>query len=409
MKLFYEIHTLTNRPPSCLNRDDLGNHKNTVYGGYRRAYISSQCQKKASADYLKTLIAEGKIGLRTDNIVKAVVDKAAKTMPELDVADLQKKVCVAITAAGFAVDKDTFKSPVIFYLSQGQIQSILTTILDHQDSINWENAWEKIGKDKKAKKAKKTDNEDETEDEKKSSSSIPSKFVNAIKASIEDHCDSVDQALRGRMLANLPRGSIAAAYMTAPEISINEFTLDQDYYVSHVDDPEPGSGAKNLGHTSFGSFCGYHYGCVSADQYLTNLNKTVVDDDIATELGAWLESVVKSQPSAKQTTMAAYSFPSVILVPVRRNSGPYSLAKAFERPVRPHSYGDKSLTRMGVDALVTEYQRVDQGFDGLLSKSGTVYALILEEGVELPPDVNFEICSSFGDLLSKVKADLLKG
>src|SRR6516225_4327167 len=42
-----EIHVLQNFAPSNLNRDDTGSPKDCEFGGYRRARISSQCQKRA--------------------------------------------------------------------------------------------------------------------------------------------------------------------------------------------------------------------------------------------------------------------------------------------------------------------------------------------------------------------------
>ncbi|MCX6032892.1 MAG: type I-E CRISPR-associated protein Cas7/Cse4/CasC [Chloroflexi bacterium] len=44
--MFVELHIIQNFPPSNLNRDDLGQPKDTEFGGYRRARISSQCLKR---------------------------------------------------------------------------------------------------------------------------------------------------------------------------------------------------------------------------------------------------------------------------------------------------------------------------------------------------------------------------
>ena len=42
-----EVHVLQNFAPSNLNRDDTGSPKDAEFGGYRRARVSSQCQKRA--------------------------------------------------------------------------------------------------------------------------------------------------------------------------------------------------------------------------------------------------------------------------------------------------------------------------------------------------------------------------
>jgi len=45
MKTIVEIHVLQNFAPSNLNRDDTGAPKDALFGGTRRARISSQCAK----------------------------------------------------------------------------------------------------------------------------------------------------------------------------------------------------------------------------------------------------------------------------------------------------------------------------------------------------------------------------
>ena len=47
MSLFIEFHLIQNFAPSNLNRDDTGAPKDAVFGGYRRARVSSQCFKRA--------------------------------------------------------------------------------------------------------------------------------------------------------------------------------------------------------------------------------------------------------------------------------------------------------------------------------------------------------------------------
>src|ERR1700730_9745862 len=47
MSLFIEFHLIQNFAPSNLNRDDTGAPKDALFGGYRRARVSSQCFKRA--------------------------------------------------------------------------------------------------------------------------------------------------------------------------------------------------------------------------------------------------------------------------------------------------------------------------------------------------------------------------
>ena len=45
MSIYVDIHVLQTVPPSCVNRDDTGSPKTAVYGGTRRARVSSQAWK----------------------------------------------------------------------------------------------------------------------------------------------------------------------------------------------------------------------------------------------------------------------------------------------------------------------------------------------------------------------------
>ena len=42
-----ELHMIQNFAPACLSRDDTGSPKDCIFGGVRRARISSQCIKRA--------------------------------------------------------------------------------------------------------------------------------------------------------------------------------------------------------------------------------------------------------------------------------------------------------------------------------------------------------------------------
>lgn len=44
--MLIEVHIIQNHAPSNLNRDDSGSPKSAIFGGYRRARISSQCLKR---------------------------------------------------------------------------------------------------------------------------------------------------------------------------------------------------------------------------------------------------------------------------------------------------------------------------------------------------------------------------
>jgi CRISPR system Cascade subunit CasC len=47
-RLYADIHIIQSLPPSNVNRDDTGSPKQAIYGGARRARVSSQAQKRAA-------------------------------------------------------------------------------------------------------------------------------------------------------------------------------------------------------------------------------------------------------------------------------------------------------------------------------------------------------------------------
>ena len=67
MTLFAEFHLIQSFAPSNLNRDDTGAPKDAVFGGYRRARVSSQCFKRSVRTWFQSsgVIAPAVLGTRT--------------------------------------------------------------------------------------------------------------------------------------------------------------------------------------------------------------------------------------------------------------------------------------------------------------------------------------------------------
>jgi len=79
MKTLIEIHALQNFAPSNLNRDDTGAPKDAVFGGTRRARVSSQCDKRAIRQFFSEKVSEGVFGadelaVRTKRVYQAIAD-----------------------------------------------------------------------------------------------------------------------------------------------------------------------------------------------------------------------------------------------------------------------------------------------------------------------------------------------
>jgi len=93
--MLIEVHTIQNHAPSNLNRDESGSPKSALFGGYRRARISSQCLKRAYRTS-KTFRNEvdKDLGMQTRSMPEEIKTRLlahAGTLTEPDQAALQTK------------------------------------------------------------------------------------------------------------------------------------------------------------------------------------------------------------------------------------------------------------------------------------------------------------------------------
>ncbi|GAB3864394.1 hypothetical protein GCM10029963_74730 [Micromonospora andamanensis] len=63
-----DVYALQTVPPSNLNRDDTGSPKTAVYGGVRRARVSSQAWKRAIRLSFADLLDRSQLGERTKRV-----------------------------------------------------------------------------------------------------------------------------------------------------------------------------------------------------------------------------------------------------------------------------------------------------------------------------------------------------
>lgn len=115
---FIELHILQNFPPSNLNRDDLGQPKECDFGGYRRARISSQCQKRA----IRTLplfrdTTQVSNGVRTRLITRGLTTK----LENLGRTAAESKAVVTAFAQAYAGDMKDEKTNISLYLSDDEL------------------------------------------------------------------------------------------------------------------------------------------------------------------------------------------------------------------------------------------------------------------------------------------------
>ena len=349
MKTLIEIHALQNFAPSNLNRDDTGAPKDALFGGTRRARVSSQCLKRAVRQHFSDLVAQN--ALASDDVAfrtKRILDALTKALTEKEhpESEAAEKARLALAAMELVV-KDDGKSQYLLFLGRREIANIASIIHEKWKSIVALEAAPAEGK--KAGKAKK-----------QAAQAADPELKKALDK-VFDGGKAVDVALFGRMLADMPEKNQNAACQVAHAISTHSVEREFDFYTA-VDDlkPEDTAGADMMGTVEFNSACFYRYAVVDWDKLVKNLQG---DAELAAKgLRAFLEGFVVAEPTGKQNTFAAHNPPEFIAVSVRRNTAPRNLANAFETAV--FTKKGESLTRKSAEELAKKAKALQSAFGG---------------------------------------------
>lgn len=327
--MFVELHMIQNFAPANLNRDDTNNPKDCEFGGVRRARISSQCIKRAmrtSPVFAQT--TEVPIGTRTKRLVQRLRDRLVKGgKPQEEATEILSAFVPQYASKLADGDEEAKKTAVLLYIGDEEVDHIAEALVEH---------WEELSDDKAVKK-------------------LAGQLVKAH----EGHTSAPDIALFGRMLAEKPALNLDAACQVAHAISTHPVTMEMDFYTA-VDDLNPTgeTGAGMMGVTGYNSACFYRYARIDWHQLVDNLNN---DAALAGRtVGGFLRAAIAAVPSGKQNAFAAHNPPDFLLAVVRQDGMGWSLANAFERPVRPdHRSG---LVAPSVEALDAYWGRVSDAY-----------------------------------------------
>jgi len=353
-----ELHMIQNFAPSCLNRDDVNAPKECQFGGVRRARISSQCIKRSIRTYWseRGLLA-GNRAVRTRRLIEEVARRLEAKGKDIDSS--RGLVELALTTAGVGARQGA--TEYLLFVSERAVSGLVEAIREHWDDLA--GALAEVSGAGEGQTARRKKGE---------SAGLPDQVRRAV-AAIFDTFKAADIALFGRMVADAPERNVDAACQVAHAISTHRVSAEIDFY-SAVDDlqPKEETGAGMLGTVEFNSACFYRYALVDMGQLCWNLEG---DGDLAVDvLKAFVEGSVKAIPSGKQNSMAAHNPPSLVMAVVRPTGAPWSLANAFEDPVRPaHSGGGlvaQSIRRL--DEYWGKLKRV-YGEDGIAK---SVYLLV---------------------------------
>jgi CRISPR system Cascade subunit CasC len=330
--MFVELHVIQNFAPSNLNRDDTGNPKDAEFGGVRRARVSSQCFKRAIREapvFAKTTEAEpGARTRRAVALLQTPLREAGKNDVEINTV-LEDFVPPYLGKLEGHLAED-IRTRVMVFISPEEIERIADALLDNWDELL-------VGESK-----------------------TRNAVIRGLTKEFKDVTSAPDIALFGRMLAQKPVLNIDAACQVAHALSTHRVTMDMDFWTA-VDDlkhteEDADAGAGGMGFTGFDSACFYRYVRLDWEQLLKNLGGDVALARRTVE--GFLHALVEAVPSGKQNTFAAHNPPSFMLATVREGGFAWSLANAFERPVRPAREG--GLVAPSVTALDAYWARLTE-------------------------------------------------
>ena len=330
MKLL-EVHILQTVAPSNLNRDDTGSPKDALFGGFRRARISSQAQKRAVRVAFRDwpLLSEEERAVRTKRLVEELLRRLAGVEEEL----ARRAIENALNALGFGVKEG--RTEYLLFLGNRELDALAQGIRENLEALS--------GEAKGKKKAE-----------------VPPELKKALER-VLDGGKAVDLALFGRMLADRPELGVDAAAQVAHALSTHKVDREFDFYTA-VDDlnPKEDTGAGMMGDVEFYSATLYRYAVVDLDKLVENLQG---DKELALKgVLAFLEAFALTLPSGKQNSFAAHNPP--LFVAFRAGEGmPRNLATAFEAPLRPKE--EVPLSRLSAEALLKEWAKFDRVYGPL--------------------------------------------
>ncbi|MDR1404632.1 MAG: type I-E CRISPR-associated protein Cas7/Cse4/CasC [Candidatus Methanoplasma sp.] len=292
-RLYVDMHAIQTVPPSCVNRDDTGSPKTAVYGGVRRARVSSQSWKRAMRECFRDSFDESELGTRTKKIVDMVAAEIVKKDSSVSMSDACTKAKDIIELAGVktkeAKNSEVAEARALFFMAKKQAENLAILALSN----------EKVGK-------------------KEAQAALSNKH-------------SIDIALFGRMVADDPSLNEDASAQVAHSISTHRVDNEYDYYTA-VDEksPEDNAGAGMVGTIEFNSSTLYRYATIAVHDLFGQLAKDC--EATAKAVREFARAFAVSMPAGKQNTFANRTLPDAMFISVRTDQ-PVNLAAAFESPL----------------------------------------------------------------------------
>lgn len=306
-RTYVDVHVLQTVPPSNLNRDDAGSPKQAVYGGVRRARVSSQAWKRAARITFAEHVPAEQLATRTKKISALLAERlAVRTGLEPEAAT--RVATHLLEPLKISAGKKAAETAYLLFFGRAQLERLVELVADRAAGLA------RLG-DKELADAVKD---------------LP------VRGALADG-HPIDVALFGRMVADIPGLNVDAATQVAHALSTHPVEVEFDYYTA-VDDenPKEDTGAGMIGTVEFNSSTLYRFATVGLHQLAENLGGDL--EAAAEALRVFLTAFVSSMPSGHENSFAHRTTPSLVSV-VLRDDQPVNLVSAFEDPVRANGHG----------------------------------------------------------------------
>jgi len=387
-----EVHALQTVPPSCLNRDDTGTPKSAVYGGVRRARVSSQAWKRATRRAFHDRLDPSELGVRTRQVAKALAERITALDGSIEQEQAWALAAETIqTATGSKLEVPKRKaekenaeptapeSKYLMFLSAHQLQGLAElAVKAHGAGSSKDFFKDKANKD--------------------------------LARQIANTRHSVDIALFGRMVADGADINVDAAAQVAHAISVHRVDIESDYYTA-VDDyksrDEDDLGAGMIGTVEFSSAVLYRFAALDVDLLRANLGKGLREDEPVTEpvrraTEAFVACFLTSLPTGKINTFANHTLPEAVVVKLR-SSRPINAVGAFEEPCRaePESGG---YMRQACERLATYIPEIERAYG--LSEDDPSWVLRVGRNTQALADLGDQL--PLPELVSAIGAEVTR-
>ncbi|MFI0218818.1 type I-E CRISPR-associated protein Cas7/Cse4/CasC [Streptomyces lydicus] len=312
--LFVEVHVLQSLPPSNANRDDSGTPKQALYGGARRARVSSQAWKRATRTEFAKAIEPADRATRTKRIAALLADRLTLAVTEggagLEAAQADRLTAALLEPLGITKSsKKEEQSAYLLFFGKRQLDDIVNLL-----------------NGRAAELVALSDADLKTEVGK-----LP-----VVATLSTGHPAEV--ALFGRMVADLPALNVDAAVQVAHALSTHAVRTEFDYYTAVDDENTEDHGAGMIGTVEFNSSTLYRYAVLGVHQLRDNLSSAQDTRETAIR---FVDAFTRSMPTGHQNSFAHRTLPHLVLLTLRTDQ-PVNLVSAYEEPV------------VGVTGLATE-------------------------------------------------------